>query len=168
MGVVGILQTIFVPALISLALYLLLSLVIVPFARSHRHRYDQYLPLDALSTRTMSLRQRIADSLTTLVLPSTWGFPARGAADSWPSRARRGSLSDSDDDSDEDDGIFDPEDGEHLVGVAMDARRREALESRRSDVSNGECRLSRDLEEGFRDDSSDEEAAVVDDRSRRR
>ena len=47
------------------------------------------------------------------------------------------------------------------MGFEIDQRRREALERRRSDVGEQDRRLSRDLEEGFRDDSSDEEEEAV-------
>lgn len=43
------------------------------------------------------------------------------------------------------------EEGEIMVAMNMDAARREAL-----DVAESESRLSRDLEEGFMDDSDDE------------
>ena len=45
------------------------------------------------------------------------------------------------------------EEGERMVGVNMDARAREALA--RSDAVDVGGRLSRDLEEGFRDDSDE-------------
>ena len=54
------------------------------------------------------------------------------------------------------DSLFDEDEGEDLVGFDMDAGRREALERQRSSTGEGERRLSRDLEEGFRDDSEDE------------
>lgn len=52
--------------------------------------------------------------------------------------------------------IFD-EEGEIMVGMDMDPARREALERRRSTVAEPESRLSRELEEGFMDDSDEEE-----------
>lgn len=51
--------------------------------------------------------------------------------------------------------IYD-EEGEIMVGMHMDPGRREALERRRSSAGEAEGRLSRDLEEGFMDDSDDE------------
>lgn len=51
--------------------------------------------------------------------------------------------------------IYD-EEGEHMAAMDVTAARREALERRRS-ASEAHERLSRDLEEGFMDDSSDEE-----------
>lgn len=43
-----------------------------------------------------------------------------------------------------------------MVGMNMDSAHREALEQRRSTVAQDEGRLSRELEEGFMDDSDDE------------
>lgn len=51
--------------------------------------------------------------------------------------------------------IYD-EEGEIMVGMNMDPARREALERRRSNAVEPESRLSRDLEEGFMDDSDEE------------
>jgi hypothetical protein len=45
-----------------------------------------------------------------------------------------------------------------MVGFEIDSARREALDRRRSDGLEEDRRLSRELEEGFRDDSEDEEA----------
>jgi hypothetical protein len=45
-----------------------------------------------------------------------------------------------------------------MVGMDMDARRREALERRRAPETEG--RLSRELEEGFMDESDEEEIVV--------
>lgn len=55
------------------------------------------------------------------------------------------------------DELFDDEEGEGMVGFdPIDERRREALEQRRSMIGDDDRRLSRDLEEGFKDDSDDE------------
>lgn len=52
--------------------------------------------------------------------------------------------------------LFDDEEGEGMVGFdPIDERRREALDQRRS-LMEEERRLGRELEEGFRDDSDDE------------
>lgn len=87
-----------------------------------------------------------------MLLPSTWA------------RARRSAPVDGSDGLDEDDGLFDDEDGEGMVGFDVDAQRREALERRRSGACDGGVRLSRDLEEGFRDDSDDDEDEQLQDR----
>lgn len=50
------------------------------------------------------------------------------------------------------------EEGEHMTAMDITtAVRREALEARRSTGGDAQERLSRDLEEGFMDDTSDEE-----------
>lgn len=49
------------------------------------------------------------------------------------------------------------DESELMVGMNMTAARREALERRRSTAAEAESRLSRDLEEGFMDDSDDDE-----------
>jgi len=81
-----------------------------------------------------------------MILPSTW----RAAAELETYRAHNSS--------------FDEESGEELEDVD-DARRREALslDARRGRNTGGsdDRRLSRDLEEGFKDDSDDEEENVV-------
>ena len=51
--------------------------------------------------------------------------------------------------------LFDEEEGEGMVGFNVDASRRDAI-ARQEEVAITERRLSRDLEEGFRDDSDDE------------
>lgn len=52
--------------------------------------------------------------------------------------------------------MFDEEDGEGLVGLDVGLERREQLE-RSSGVAHSDRRLSRDLEEGFQDESDEEE-----------
>ena len=51
--------------------------------------------------------------------------------------------------------LFDEEEGEGMVGFNVDASRRDAI-ARQQEAAIAERRLSRDLEEGFRDDSDDE------------
>ncbi|RHZ51890.1 uncharacterized protein CDV56_107123 [Aspergillus thermomutatus] len=128
-------KTLLIPAVISLALYLLLSFLIVPFFRRYHQRYSQYLPLQAISAHTLSLRDRIADAVMRFFLPSSW----RRQADE-----QHDNIS-----------IFD-EEGEIMVGMDMDPSRREALERRRNTTADAGSRLSRDLEQGFMDDSDDE------------
>lgn len=167
-------QTVFIPALISLVLYLVLSYGVIPFVRRYRHRYHQYLPLEQLSSRTTSFRQRIADGLTALVLPSTWLMRRRRARETvdGSSELQNGNNNDDVDDEDDDGGVYttmmgnDGGDGnaEHMASLELDSRRREALEGRRSELGDGDRRLSRDLEEGFRDDSDDEDENGGDER----
>lgn len=54
----------------------------------------------------------------------------------------------------EEDVVFGDEEGENMVGVSVGGDRRKILE--RSDIPDVHERLSRDLEEGFRDDSDEE------------
>jgi hypothetical protein len=52
--------------------------------------------------------------------------------------------------------LFDEEEGEGLVGFNADIQTRASLE-RGGDTEHSDRRLSRDLEEGFQDESDDEE-----------
>ncbi|KAL7805555.1 hypothetical protein V8C44DRAFT_340494 [Trichoderma aethiopicum] len=66
-------KTLVIPAVISLILFLLLTFVVVPVWRRYRSRYSQYLPLDAISEHTTSLRYRITGRLLRIAsLPFTW------------------------------------------------------------------------------------------------
>ncbi|EON61593.1 hypothetical protein W97_00808 [Coniosporium apollinis CBS 100218] len=148
------------PALIAALLYLLTTYALLPlFRRYHqRHRRQLYLPLDTLSSHSTSLRHRLSDALVS--------FIASAAPDSWrwngpPPAVTHGS-------SDEEDELFGADEGESMVGFeadAVDRSRRRTLERMRigrdEEAAGSEARLSRDLEEGFRDDSddSDEEGA---------
>ncbi|EDN09680.1 hypothetical protein I7I51_02303 [Histoplasma capsulatum] len=142
-------KTLLVPALISLAAYFLLFFLLIPFIRRYRQRYAQYLPLHTVSAHASSLRERASDALMHFLLPS-----------SWRQRQIFGAHNDGG-------SVFDDEEGEDMVGFEIDSSRREALEhGRRSGGDNNhndhssidtERRLSRDLEEGFMDDSDDED-----------
>ncbi|KAL4782287.1 hypothetical protein BJX76DRAFT_333066 [Aspergillus varians] len=130
-------KTLLIPAVISLVLYALISFLLVPFFRRYHQRYSQYLPLDTISAHTSSLWERIADAIMRRFLPATWRQQAH--------------ISDANDNI----SIFD-EEGEIMVGMNMDSAHREALEQGRSIVGQDERRLSRELEQGFMDDSDDE------------
>lgn len=145
-GVLDLAKTLIAPALVSLALYLLLSYAIVPFFRRYHQRYAQYLPLQTLSVHTSSLRDRALDALMRLFLPSSWRSGARLVE----GHHHRHDTTDGD-------SILN-EEGETMVGMSIDPARREALERRRSTAGEAETRLSRELEEGFMDDSEDEDA----------
>jgi len=138
----SLLKTLVIPALISLILYLLISYLIVPIWKRYRGRYSNYLPLDTITTHTTSWRQRAQSAVVDLLVPSSWRR-------NWNNRqtvsAQEGSGSD-----------FDDDEGEELYEV--DDHRREALslDARRGRDEDG-MRLSRDLEEGFKDESDDEE-----------
>ncbi|KKK17926.1 hypothetical protein P175DRAFT_0442120 [Aspergillus ochraceoroseus IBT 24754] len=140
-------KTLLIPAVISLTLYVLISFVIVPFFRRYHQRYSQYLPLETISAHTSSLRDRIADAVMRRFLPSSWREQAH--------------LPDAHDNI----SILD-EEGEIMVGMNVDPAHREALERRRSTAAD-DSRLSRDLEEGFMDDSEEEDEEGDRDRGRR-
>jgi len=131
----SVLKSLTIPALIALVLYLLLTHLIYPIWIRHHSRYTAYIPLPNISI-TSTFRQRLQSTLTRILLPSTWRNQTTFEA-------------------------YDEESGEELEEVD-EARRREALslDARRGRGSGGD-RLSRDLEEGFKDDSEDEEGAEV-------
>ncbi|CAI7575872.1 hypothetical protein PENPOL_c022G06029 [Penicillium polonicum] len=130
-------KTILIPAAIALSIYILASCVIIPFFRRYHQRYSQYLPLHSISAHTLSLRDRIADKVMHFFLPSRWRWGAH--------------IADHDTES------IGDEEGEILVGMDMDSVRRGTLEQQRRDnLADTESRLSRDLEEGFMDDSDSE------------
>jgi hypothetical protein len=149
-GFVGFLKTILIPLLVSAIIYALLTYAILPLIRRHRHRYNQYIPmpttLSNVSSRTSSIRRHLPSALSNLfLLPVNWPFRRRHVVD--------GSGGDHVHDEDE---LFDEEEGEGMVGFDIDDRRREALEQRRSMMGEEDRRLSRELEEGFKDDSDEE------------
>lgn len=151
----GILQSLLLPALIALALFLLLTHVLIPAYRRHRQRYAQYLPVSdswqsSLASSTSTLRQRMSDALMTLVLPSRWG--------EWRFRryaSQRSRVVDAEGErGDEEMGDI-PEDVEDddMVPGRRDAV---SLDQRSSGIDSNR-RLSRELEEGFRDSSEEED-----------
>ncbi|KAM0256357.1 hypothetical protein ACHAQJ_005008 [Trichoderma viride] len=127
-------KTLVIPAVISLILFLILTFVIVPIWRHYRTRYSQYLPIDAISEHTTSLRYRITNRLLRIVsIPFTWRRNREVAA---------GGLTDRD-----------LEEGEELGEIDDDIRQvLEALARSRRPQESAR-RLSRELEEGFIDDS---------------
>ncbi|KAK4460234.1 hypothetical protein QBC42DRAFT_272925 [Cladorrhinum samala] len=130
-------KTLIVPAIISLIIFLISTFVIVPLWRRYRNRYSQYLPLDTISNQTMSLRARMQSAITNFLISSTW----RARMPDSVVVAGRGS--------------FDSDDGEELGDVDEAATGRT-----NSNEIDSTRRLSRDLEQGFIDDS-DEEAEVT-------
>ncbi|KAF2002498.1 hypothetical protein P154DRAFT_594281 [Amniculicola lignicola CBS 123094] len=138
---VHFLKTIFIPLFFAALLYLVLAHFLLPFIRRHRSRYSQYLPVSSdMIPSTVSWRNRAADALYNLFVPSSWG------------RNRNMQVVDAHDEE-----LFDDEEGEGMVGFdPIDERRREALEQRRSMMGDEDRRLGRDLEEGFKDDSDDD------------
>ncbi|PQE13958.1 checkpoint hus1 protein [Rutstroemia sp. NJR-2017a BBW] len=140
----SLLKTLIIPAIISLILYLLLSFVVVPIWKRYRARYGQYLPLETISNRTTSLRQRAQAAAVRLLLPSSWSADfGRGRIS-----AQDGATSD-----------FDEDDGEELFDVDDNRREALSLDARRGRDDDGR-RLSRDLEEGFKDDSDDDDDGI--------
>jgi hypothetical protein len=133
-----------VPLLISAILYFVVFWLLLPVYRRHRTRYSQYLPLALNSvplTDTTSLRHRIVDALYAF-------FPNFRYAQSWlrPARERVVDADDYDADEELEDAVWDGTDG-----------RRDALEGQPEHPDIDRRRLSRELEEGFRDSSDDED-----------
>ncbi|KIW26673.1 uncharacterized protein PV07_06488 [Cladophialophora immunda] len=184
-GFVNFSRTILLPLFISLVLYLLVFYALLPLYRRHRARYSQYLPLplQSVQTASYSLSTRVLNLLVPphiryilpalsarLFMPSTWSF--RFARD------RSNSIVSADDGT-----LFDEESGEAMVGFDAQERnrRRDAMERQVSNMdaatrtvsrsggaggeheSDSNRRLSRELEEVFRDDSDedDEDDQVV-------
>lgn len=115
----------------------------MPIWKRYRGRYSTYLPLDRISTRTTSLRQRIQAALFSRLIPPTWRRDFGGQR--YAVSAEDGTGSD-----------FDEEDGEELYEVDDGRREALSLDARRGRDLDGR-RLSRDLEEGFKDDSDEED-----------
>ncbi|KAL0943832.1 uncharacterized protein CTRU02_201719 [Colletotrichum truncatum] len=132
----SVIKTLIIPAVISLILFVASTYVILPLWRKWRSRYSQYLPVDTISASTVSLRHRIQNGIARMMVASTWRRNAhdRLVVATEPS----------------DDG----EDGEELGEVGEETRRAMSDDARRNRHDNTR-RLSRDLEEGFRDDSDD-------------
>ncbi|KAF4973956.1 hypothetical protein FZEAL_9084 [Fusarium zealandicum] len=129
---VSVVKTLIVPAVISLLLFVLFTYVFIPLWRRYA-RYSQYLPLDSLSSQTSSLFERIASRIA-----------------AWRSRREVAFASD----TGSEDGL-DDDDGEELGHVDEATWRQMEADTRAARPENTR-RLSRDLEEGFRDDSDDE------------
>ncbi|KAH7152086.1 hypothetical protein B0J13DRAFT_255047 [Dactylonectria estremocensis] len=135
---ISVIKTLIVPAVISLIIFVLLTYVVIPAWRHYRNRYSQYLPLDSLSSQTSSLRQRITSRLASIPFPARW--------------RQQGNLVFVGDLSE--DGL-DDDDGEELGDVDDETWRAIERDTQTRQPDNSR-RLSRDLEEGFRDDSDDE------------
>ncbi|RDI77638.1 hypothetical protein Vi05172_g12373 [Venturia inaequalis] len=176
------LKSLLFPAFLALLLYVLLSWFIIPLYRRHRARYAQYLPvhtnpISSLSSSTQNLRSNITSALLSFLLPSRWAeyrhqhrqnnsrvVDARdgdeelgnGTTHHFENGDIGYGIGDSEDDDDDDDEVArGRRDG---LSLSMDARSRS-----RSNVEGADSnrRLSRELEEGFRDDSDDEHEDVV-------
>ncbi|EOD42857.1 hypothetical protein GTA08_BOTSDO08242 [Neofusicoccum parvum] len=173
-GFSSFVKTIFIPLLVAALLYVLISFVLLPLHRRYVRKYQHYLPLPAasadalhtLSTTTSPswIRARLSGLYNAASARLPFALPF-AAAPRTASATPLGGYNDDDDDSD-----FDIEDGEGEGMVGFEPmeqeRRREALERQRGrgrgggavdDVGRSERRLSRELEEGFRDSSSESE-----------
>ncbi|KAI1421330.1 hypothetical protein F5Y12DRAFT_768244 [Xylaria sp. FL1777] len=137
----SVIKTLLIPALVSLVLFLVLTYLLVPLWRHYRNRYSQYLPLDTISTQTTSLRIRMQNAVARWIASSS----------RWRLRGRdRVTVAD-----DESDVGFSSEEGEELNEVDEDRRHALSLDTHHQHADS-DRRLSRDLEEGFRDDSDDD------------
>ncbi|KAM0324134.1 hypothetical protein ACHAQA_008326 [Verticillium albo-atrum] len=142
MGNVAVLKVLIVPAVISLILFLSLTYILVPLWRKTRERYGQYVPVHAIQSHTLSFGQRVRSGVSGIMERSIWRRNAsQGVAIG--------------DDDHSDDG-FASDDGEELGQVNPNTRQAIAEDARRTRPENTR-RLSRDLEEGFRDDSDDDD-----------
>ncbi|KAK3373991.1 hypothetical protein B0T24DRAFT_283908 [Lasiosphaeria ovina] len=132
-----VIKTLIVPALISLILFLATTYLIIPFWQRYRTRYSQYLPLETISNQTLSIRARVQNGIANFLVPSTW----------------RQRLQDRIAVADPSDAGFDSDEGEELGEVDGSVI---ADLGHQPQVIDDTRRLSRDLEEGFRDDSDEE------------
>jgi hypothetical protein len=139
-----LLQSLLGPLLISAILYFLIFWLFLPLYRRHRARYSQYLPL-ALTSAPIAdasgLRQRVTAALRDFL-------PNFRSTESWlrPARERVVDADDYDADEELEDAVWDGMEG-----------RRDALEGQLGHISIDRRRLSRELEEGFRDSSDDDD-----------
>jgi hypothetical protein len=131
---ISVIKTLAIPAVISLILFLLSTHVILPFYRRNYARYAQYLPLESISSGTTSLRDRVVRFWAARLRAAHTGRPGGVFPDSAASQS-------DDDDGEEELATVDP--------AAMAVRGPRGAPSRPDNVR----RLSRDLEEGFMDDS---------------
>ncbi|KAI0835358.1 hypothetical protein F5Y06DRAFT_276734 [Hypoxylon sp. FL0890] len=138
----SVVKTLVIPAVISLILFLISTYVLVPLWRHYRTRYSQYLPLDTISTHTSSIRGRVQDAIARWLLPSRWRFNI----------SERLVVGDNASDLG-----FSSDEGEELDEVDDDRRHALSLDTHNPEHADSMRRLSRDLEEGFRDDSDEED-----------
>ena len=151
-SLVSALAALLIPGLISLFLYYSITQIILPFLRRHQLT-SEYLPLPSFP-RNGTWQERLPSTIITRMVPKAWlkGLQWRRIED-----ASAGDEADTDterDEGDEGEVLFSDEEGENMVGLDIDSRRREILEM--NDTPDVRERLSRDLEEGFRDDSDEE------------
>ncbi|KAI6889355.1 hypothetical protein KC360_g4443 [Hortaea werneckii] len=152
-------KALLIPAAVAATLYALFTYLLLPFYRNHYARYRQYLPLSvSSSTNAHGLRTRFTDWLVNAMIPNSmrWGRDGdvvryTSATDPDGSGARRGG-----DSFDSEVYVFGEEEGERLVG--FDHERLPRGRDERGGVVEvaSDRRLSRELEAGFKDESSEE------------
>ncbi|KAI3396381.1 hypothetical protein diail_12271 [Diaporthe ilicicola] len=130
----------------ALIVFLLATYILLPlWQRTRNSRYGAYLPLETISNGTQTVRARIQNQIARWLVPSTW---RERLQDRLVIAGGPGS-----------DNGYDSDEGEELDEVPEDEDVRHRLE-REARMNSGrpelERRLSRDLEEGFRDDSDEE------------
>ncbi|OJD36569.1 uncharacterized protein BKCO1_11000103 [Diplodia corticola] len=164
-GLSSFVKTFLLPLVVAALLYLFVSFVLIPLHRRYVRKYQHYLPLHGASADTALsslsahaspswIRARFSGLYSALSARLPFALPFAAA----PRTASAAGLGAYDDD--EDDFDIEDDEGEGMVGFEpMEReRRREALERQRGidHAGRSERRLSRELEEGFRDSSSSE------------
>lgn len=184
------LKTLLLPALLALALFLFTTFAIIPLVqrwRRYRNRYTQYAPLGASQHSFdaggggggggggASLLPRLGNigGLLGHLLPEKWkDWVAAKVVTTHGSFGRRRRVVDGSSPIADEENLADLVDEEELESFDEERERqrgrREALSlslqrGRRADESS-ERRLSRELEEGFCDDSDEEEESEEEDR----
>ncbi|KAK5132494.1 hypothetical protein LTR08_009040 [Meristemomyces frigidus] len=147
-GFIDLVKALLLPAVIAAVIYLLLAYLLIPLYRQHRERYTQYLPLDTITSHTSSLRSRVGDAITNMILPASMRWRREVVVD--------GGLGE--------DLAFGEEEGESMIGFDVGQLPRGRDERGGRVEIDTQRRLSRDLEEGFKDDSEEDEGG--DDRRR--
>ncbi|TKA75412.1 hypothetical protein B0A55_05783 [Friedmanniomyces simplex] len=172
MGFFDVVKALLAPALIALTLYTLGAYVLLPLYRRHHSRYTDYLPLSSLSSHTSSLWSRIGDTVSRVLLPRSlrWlgadGNSSNGGGVGGVNGGGNGAM-----DYGDEQWVLEAGEGERMVGFGGDVERldrgRDERGGRirvvggpggrvRGQELDSQRRLSRDLEEGFRDESSEE------------
>ncbi|EPE07171.1 hypothetical protein F503_07822 [Ophiostoma piceae UAMH 11346] len=158
------LKTVFIPALIALLLFLFLNYAIVPAWRLYRSRYGHYVPVEQLSSQTVSLGYRMHVAI------GNFFSRASTATSNWRGRGQSGSSGNSTSGrglgsriramlgrrpsreySEMDDDLL-SDDGEELGTIRAPGADQPLGQPPAYDAR----RLSRELEQGFMDDSESE------------
>ncbi|KAK5163572.1 uncharacterized protein LTR77_010521 [Saxophila tyrrhenica] len=144
MGFFDVLKIVFLPAVIAASIYGLLVYVILPVYRHQHAQYSQYLPLHQISERTSGFRSRVQHTLTRWILPRhlQWRFDTQ-TGNYVGYEGRRGSASTEGADEE----LFEAEEGERMVGFAVNRSGAEAR-SERELLSGGSPRTEQDSSRG--------------------